>query len=105
MVVHRGAGRLHDEHVRSPDVLPDVDVDLPVAEPLHHRGPHGDGEICADLPGEIDIRVARKQLEPGHTTPLLGKPSFDKEKVIIPIGRPLASGKRKWLGGKGSNLH
>ncbi len=50
----RGAG-LDDEDVFAPDVLVDVEVDLPVRKALEHRTAKVDLQVVDDLPGQARI--------------------------------------------------
>ena len=58
VVVHRRAGRLHDEAVHAADVLVDLDVDLAVGEARHLGAAERRLDVPADRLRELAVGVA-----------------------------------------------
>jgi hypothetical protein len=69
MLIDGRAGRLHDEHVRSPDVLVDLERDFRVREPRQSGLPQGNPEVAGNLARQLGVRAASKDLEFGERHP------------------------------------
>ena len=63
VVVHRGAGGLHHEHVGAPDRLIDGDEVLPVGEGAGLGVAQGDAELLADALGQGPVGAAGKNFQ------------------------------------------
>ena len=72
-LIDRRAGRLHDEDVRAPDVLVDLERDLGVRKPEQPRLPHRHAKELGDLAGERRMGAARKELQMTAVHRLVGK--------------------------------
>ena len=63
VLVDRPARRLHDEHVGAADVLVDLERDLRVRKAVQPGLPERHAQEFRDLPRQLRVRAARKQLQ------------------------------------------
>src|SRR5690606_8557446 len=95
VLVHRRAGRLHEEDVAAAHVLHDLDADLSVAEAADADSAERQIQVERDVAGKLRMCVAGKD----RRRSIQELYSRDRER-----GRPAAASRGDWLGWEDSNL-
>ncbi len=76
MVIHRGASGLQDKDVLASHILTDFYLDFTIAERFYLGLAQPDPYVTANMPGQVRIRVSRKQNKTMHQSqPTLGTTS------------------------------